>query len=160
MEQPCKALFLDRDGVVNIDKHYLYKIEEFEFVDGIFELCHKYQNAGYLIFIITNQSGIGKKMYTQNDFDIITNWMVTEFKKEAITISEVFYCPHDPEESGPCDCRKPSPKMILDAATQYKIDLSDSVLIGDKISDIEAGKNSGIGTSILIKTNILTKALL
>ena len=140
-----KALFLDRDGVVNIDKVHVHKIEDFEFTPDIFKLAKRYQDKGYLIIIITNQAGIAKGLYTEEDFNILTKWMIEEFKKREITISKVYHCPHHPDYTGPCDCRKPHPGMILKAIKDFDLDPSQCVLIGDKLSDIEAGQNAGIG---------------
>lgn len=147
-----KALFLDRDGVVNKEKNYLYKIKEFEFIDGVFEVSRYFQDRGYLIIIITNQAGIARGKYTKKDFNILTKWMIREFEKENIIISKVYYCPHHPEFSGKCECRKPKPKMILDAQKEFNIDLSQSILVGDKDSDIEAGINAGIVQNYLVNT--------
>lgn len=155
-----KALFLDRDGVVNKEINYAFRIEDFHFTNNIFRLCEKFQTAGYKIFIITNQSGISRGYYTEKDFIDITQWMVSRFLEKSISISKVYYCPHYPEISGPCECRKPNPGMIKQAETEFNIDLSNSVLIGDNISDIEAGKNAGIGTNILVPVNILPEFLL
>lgn len=139
-----KALFLDRDGVVNVEKNYLYKIKDFEFIDGIFDLCKHYQQLGYMIFIVTNQSGIARKYYSEEDFHLLTEWMIDEFKKRGIIINRVYYCPHHPEISGACSCRKPEPGMILQAQEEFDIDLADSLMIGDKERDIEAALNAGI----------------
>ena len=139
-----KALFLDRDGVINIEKNYLYKVDDFEFMDGIFDLCKYYQNLGYLIFVVTNQSGIARGYYTKEDFDTLTSWMIKEFAKKNIKITEVYYCPHHPDISGVCDCRKPNTGMFLDAAKQYNVDLKNSLMIGDKEKDIEAALNAGL----------------
>ncbi len=147
-----KALFLDRDGVVNKEKNYLYKIEDFEFIDGVFETCRYFQDKGYLIIIITNQAGIARGKYTEKDFEILTNWMLEEFRKENIRISKVYHCPHHPDFSGECECRKPKPKMILDAQREFDINLQNSILVGDKNSDIEAGINAGIYQNYLITT--------
>ena len=143
-----KAIFLDRDGVINIEKNYVFRISDFEFIEGIFDLCRKYQKEGYLIVVITNQAGIARGYYTEADFWELTNWMLSEFAKQGITISKVYFCPHHPDFTGECDCRKPNPGMILQAAKEFGIDLSTSVLIGDKDSDLQAGKNAGIGTLI------------
>jgi len=121
-----KALFLDRDGVVNKEKNYLYKIEDFEFIDGVFETCRYFQDKDYLIIIITNQAGIAREKYTENDFKILTEWMIKEFEKESIKISKVYYCPHHPDFSAECECRKPKPRMILDAQKEFDIDLKNS----------------------------------
>lgn len=147
-----KALFLDRDGVVNKEKNYLYKIEDFEFIDGVFETCRYFQNKGYLIIIITNQAGIARGKYTEEDFEFLTKWMLKEFDKNDIKISKVYHCPHHPDFSGECECRKPKSKMILDAQKEFDIDLENSILVGDKNSDIEAGINAGIHQNYLITT--------
>jgi len=147
-----KALFLDRDGVINKEKNYLYKIEDFEFIDGVFEICGYFQNRGYLIIIITNQAGIARGKYSEEDFEVLTKWMLNEFKKEGVEIAQVYHCPHHPDFSGECNCRKPNPGMILEAQKQFNIDLKNSILVGDKNSDIEAGINAGIKNNFLIDT--------
>ena len=145
-----KAIFLDRDGVINIEKNYLYKIEDFEFIDGVFESLKYCQDLGYKLFIITNQSGINRKYYSQKDFLTLTAWMNEEFLKNGIKIEQVEYCPHTPEEN--CDCRKPKTKMIDNILKNFKIDLNKSWLIGDKSSDILCAKNSGIKNTIQVKS--------
>ena len=144
-----KALFLDRDGVINIEKNYLYKIEDFEFIDGIFDLCRFFQKKGYKIFVVTNQSGIARGYYNQKDFDILTTWMIKEFKKENIVINKVYFCPHHPNISGDCKCRKPNSGMFVDADNDFKIDFENSVMIGDKQSDIDAAHKVGIKETYL-----------
>ena len=145
-----KALFLDRDGIVNVEKHFVYKIEDFEFIDGIFEFCRFFQDKGYIIFIITNQSGIARGYYTLNDYNILTRWMINEFNKQNIKITEAYHCPHLPEITGECDCRKPKPGMILQAQKEFDIDLENSVVVGDNLRDIETGFNAGVKTNYLI----------
>ncbi len=147
-----KALFLDRDGVINKEKNYLYKIEDFEFIDGVFETCKYFQDREYLIVIITNQAGIARGKYTEVEYQILTNWMINEFEKKGIKISKVYHCPHHPEFSGECECRKPKPKMILDAQKEFDIDLANSILVGDKNSDIEAGIKAGVKMNYLVET--------
>lgn len=144
-----KALFLDRDGVINVEKNYVYRIEDFEFIDGIFELCHKYIDEGFLIFVITNQAGIAKGFYSVDDFLKLTDWMIAQFQKLGITIKKVYYCPHHPDVDVSCECRKPNPGLILQAANEFDLDLSQCVLIGDKESDLQAGRNAGIKESNL-----------
>jgi D-glycero-D-manno-heptose 1,7-bisphosphate phosphatase len=139
-----KALFLDRDGVINEEIHHLFKVDDFVFIAEIVEICHFYINHGFIIIVITNQAGIAKGLYSEADFASLTKWMIDEFSKRGITIEKVYHCPHHPEYTGECDCRKPKPGMIFQAQKEFDIDLSQSLLIGDKRSDIEAGLNSGI----------------
>ena len=151
-----KALFLDRDGTINIEKDYVYKIEDFEFIDGIFELIKSYQKQEFLIFIITNQAGIARGFYTENDYAILTNWMLKQLELQGIKITKVYHCPHHPEITGKCKCRKPNPGMILGAIQEFNINPVNSVLIGDKKSDILAGKNAGIKKNFYIQ-DVLAK---
>jgi D-glycero-D-manno-heptose 1,7-bisphosphate phosphatase len=110
-----KALFLDRDGVINIEKEYLYKIDDFEFIEGIFSTCKYFQDKGYLLIVITNQAGIARGKYTENDLKLLNQWMVQQFSNRGVLISNVYYCPHHPKFTGECDCRKPNPGMIYQA---------------------------------------------
>ena len=137
-----KVLFLDRDGVINEDYGHVYQIEKFDFIPSIFDICKKYQSDGYKIIVISNQAGIAKGLYTKKDLDILDKYMKDEFAKKGIEILDSFYCPH--KDSDNCMCRKPKPGLILEAEKKYNIDLSRSLLIGDKISDLEAGHNAGI----------------
>ena len=139
-----KALFLDRDGVINADRGHVYLKEHFEFLPGIFETCRKYASSGYLIIIVTNQAGIAKGIYTESDFNLLTEWMVNQFSNEGIKISKVYHCPHHPEITGPCNCRKPEPGMIVKAVSEFDLDISECVMIGDKESDLEAGRRAGM----------------
>ena len=143
------ALFLDRDGVVNIEKNYLHKVEDFEFIDGIFELCQKYQNLNYLIVVVTNQSGIARGYYSEDEFEKLTIWMIETFKKQGIAITDVYHCPHHPDISGPCSCRKPEPGMLLEAAKKHDIDLKHSLLVGDSERDITAAHRAGLEETYL-----------
>ena len=147
--EKSKALFLDRDGVINVEKDYLYKIDDFEFVDGIIELCKHYQSTGYKIFVVTNQSGIVRGYYTEDDFRILSDWMLKEFSKNGVMIDKVYHCPHHPDISGECSCRKPNPGMLLSAKNDFNIDLSKSIIIGDKEKDVEAGLNAGLSETYL-----------
>ena len=151
-----KALFLDRDGVINEDSGYVHKPEQFRFIDGIFELCHAAQKAGYLLIVLTNQAGIARGYYTEADFHQMNDWMLAEFKKNGVNISAVYYCPFHPEhgtgeyKQDSFD-RKPNPGMIFKARDKFNIDLTTSVLIGDKDSDIEAGHRAGVGKLIFLR---------
>ncbi|MEN8116339.1 MAG: HAD family hydrolase [Bacteroidota bacterium] len=151
-----KALFLDRDGTINIEKNYVFRIEDFQFQPGIFELIKNYQNKGFLIFIITNQSGIARNFYSESDYQQLTSWMLTQFETEGIKITKVYHCPHHPKITGSCNCRKPNPGMILQAKNEFNINTEQSVLIGDKKSDILAGENAGIGKNLYIQDLLTT----
>lgn len=148
-----KALFLDRDGVINVDHGYVNKIQDFTFNENIFELIHLFIKNNYKIFIVTNQSGIGRGYYTLDDFKTLTTWMLKEFEKENIKIEEVKFCHHAPEVK--CNCRKPSSGMIDEILKDYKIDLEASWMIGDKQSDIDLAHNSNIKNSIAIGDRVI-----
>tara|TARA_R110002095_G_scaffold210950_1_gene198617 strand:- start:3949 stop:4533 length:585 start_codon:yes stop_codon:yes gene_type:complete len=157
LSSPEKSLFLDRDGVINKEKHYLYQIEDFEFVEGIFELCQAAIQSGYCLIIVTNQAGIARGYYTEQQFHDLMTWVVNEFAKRDIAITDVFYCPHHPTQGTDhyrinCACRKPKPQMLLDAAKKHNLNLSESILIGDKLSDIKAGQAARLKTTALAGT--------
>ncbi|NTU58006.1 MAG: HAD family hydrolase [Chlorobiaceae bacterium] len=144
------ALFLDRDGVINIDHGYVYRKEEFEFVDGIFDLVSKAHNAGYLVIVVTNQAGIGRGYYTEADFHELMNWVCDEFKRHGGQIDAVYFCPDHPEHGigayrRESHYRKPGPGMLLQAASDFDIDMDRSIMIGDKPSDMVAARTAGVG---------------
>jgi D-glycero-D-manno-heptose 1,7-bisphosphate phosphatase len=149
-----KALFLDRDGVINIDFGYVSSPDRFEYIDGIFTLCRSAVSKGYLLIVITNQAGIGRGLYSENDFNELTRVMEMRFKTEGCAITAVYHCPFHPEfgigkykvESF---YRKPNPGMILDAIEDHNISAEKSMLVGDKLSDIEAGMAANINRCIL-----------
>ena len=145
-----KAIFLDRDGVINKEVNYLFKIEDFEFIDGIFDTCLYFQNLGYAIIIVTNQSGIARKYYTESDYQIVTKWMLRQFEDNGIEILNVFHCPHGPDFT--CDCRKPKPGMFHKAKDKYNTDMEKSWLIGDNEIDVIAANAAGIENTILVRT--------
>jgi D-glycero-D-manno-heptose 1,7-bisphosphate phosphatase len=145
-----KTIFLDRDGVINKEINYLHRIEDFKFINGVFEACKYLINLGYKIVIITNQSGISRGYYTKNDFQILTDWMIDQFWQNDIKIMDIFYCPHLSDSN--CNCRKPKPGMLLEAKFKHDIDMQNSWLIGDKENDIIAANNSGITNTILVKS--------
>ena len=147
---PIKTIFLDRDGVINKEINYLYKIDDFEFIDGIFDACLYFQSLEYKIIIITNQSGISRGYYTENDYQKVTQWMLDQFKYKSINILDIFHCPHGPDST--CDCRKPKPGMFLKAKAIHNTDMEKSWMIGDKERDIIAANSAGIDNTILVRS--------
>ena len=142
-----KAVFLDRDGTINVEKHYLYRIEDFEFLPGVVAALRTLQQAGYLLIIITNQSGIGRGYYTEANFLKLNDWMVNKLKQEGVTIDDVYYCPHLPDAEveayrQDCGCRKPKLGMYRQAELDHNILLSQSYAIGDKIRDCAICKDT------------------
>jgi D-glycero-D-manno-heptose 1,7-bisphosphate phosphatase len=145
-----KTIFLDRDGVINKDKNYVYKVEDFEFIDGVFTACKYLLAQNYKIIIVTNQSGIGRGYYSEKDFDNINAWMLKQFRKNDVNILDVFHCPHIPEAN--CNCRKPKPGMFHEAKNKHSIDLEKSWMIGDSERDITAANLAGIKNTILVNS--------
>ena len=148
-----RALFLDRDGVINIDYGYVSRVEDFEFVPGVLDFIKTAQEKGYLPIVVTNQSGIGRGYYTVEAFERLTGYMLEKMREHGIVIdrSHVFHCPHAPDEG--CDCRKPKPGMLLSAKARFDIDMAQSVMIGDKESDTEAARRAGVGRTVLVEKN-------
>ena len=149
-----RALFLDRDGVINQDYDYVYRPEQIEFVDGIFELCRHAHSLGYLIFVVTNQSGIGRGYYKEDTFHHLMDWMGGVFQDQGCPIAQVYFCPYHPTEGvgqyrRESSLRKPKPGMILAAGEDFDLDLTCSVLVGDRHRDIEAGQAAGVGCNLL-----------
>lgn len=150
-----RALFLDRDGVINLDHGYTHRRESFEFMPGIFELARRATQGGHVLVVVTNQAGIGRGYYDEATFASLTEWMVDRFADEGAEIERVYFCPHHPEAlPGPyqvaCACRKPSPGMIQAACADLALDPAASLIIGDKAGDVQAGARAGIGTLVLV----------
>lgn len=142
-----KALILDRDGVINHDYGHVSNTTEFDFIDGIFEVCSYFLKLDFIIIVVTNQAGIGKKLYTIEQFQSLNKWMIKQFEEKGIVITKTYYCPHIPEDK--CNCRKPKPGMLIEAIREFNLEREKCILIGDKITDLEAGKSAGILTSML-----------
>jgi D-glycero-D-manno-heptose 1,7-bisphosphate phosphatase len=150
-----KALFLDRDGVINVNHGYVCTIDDFDFIDGIFDLVLRAIDLNYLIVVITNQAGIGRGFYSEEDFHSLNDWMCNKFELIGANIDRVYFSPFHPTDGRgkyrkDDFSRKPNPGMILEAELDFDIDLKSSLLIGDKISDIKAGLSAGIGKNILL----------
>jgi len=147
-----KAFFFDRDGVINRDFGYTYRIEDFTFNEGFFELFLHLKTLGYLTFVITNQSGINRGYYTQEDFTGLTKHMQAEILKVCGSVFDgVYFCPHAPEER--CECRKPKSGLLEQAFRDFAIDRERSWMIGDKESDLEAARAVGIVHGVLVNSN-------
>ncbi|WP_405355319.1 D-glycero-beta-D-manno-heptose 1,7-bisphosphate 7-phosphatase [Fusobacterium polymorphum] len=150
-----KAIFLDRDGTINVEKDYIYKSEDLVFEEGTIEALKTFKNLGYILIVISNQSGIARGYFTEEDLNIFNNNMNEILKRNGIEITEFYYCPHHPDGIGEykkvCECRKPNNKMIEDAIKKYNIAREKSYMIGDKTSDIGAGLKSNLKT-VLVKT--------
>lgn len=148
-----RALFLDRDGVINVDHGYVCSPEQTQFIDGIFELCRAATQRGFLNVVITNQAGIARGYYTEQEFKAYMDWMRSEFRKRDARLDAVYYCPHHPVHGQgdylrDCDCRKPKPGMILQAARDLDLDLAGSIFLGDSASDTAAAGAAGVGACI------------
>ena len=150
-----KAIFLDRDGTINVEKDYIYKSEDLVFEEGTIEALKTFKNLGYILIVVSNQSGIARGYFTEADLNIFNNNMNEILKKNGVEITEFYCCPHHPDGIGEykkvCECRKPNNKMIEDAIKKYNIDREKSYMIGDKTSDIGAGLKSNLKT-VLVKT--------
>ena len=144
------TIFLDRDGVINKEINYLHKIEDFEFIDGVFEACLFFQSLRYKIVIVSNQSGIYRGYFSEDDYQKITQWMLREFESKGINILDVIHCPHGPNSK--CSCRKPKPGMFFTAQKKYGIDMNHSWMIGDKETDIESANLAGINNTVLVRS--------
>ena len=155
-----KALFLDRDGVINFDYGHVFKVKDIKFINGIFDLVREAKKKGYLVIIITNQAGIAKKIYSDEEFNNLMKWIINEFHKRDAIIDDYFYCPYHPEfqelkyKTYKYD-RKPYPGMLIKAKWKYNIDMQKSIFIGDKITDMIAGEKANIGKLIYTYLKVL-----
>ena len=150
-----KAVFLDRDGVINVDHSYVYRVEDFDFIEGIFEFCWHAKSLGYKLIVVTNQSGIGRGYYSEDDFSKLTDWMKQQFTVNQCEIDAVYFCPYHPEKALPpylknSDWRKPAPGMLLQAIQDFDLNANQSIMIGDRETDMQAAEAAGIGRKILL----------
>ena len=155
-----KAAFFDRDGVLNVDKSYLYKIEDLEWIDGAKEALTYLTQQGYTVFVVTNQSGIARGYYTVDDMNRLHEFMAQQVAAAGGEIEKFYYCPHLPEGkiaeyAIECDCRKPKPGLILRAFEEYDIDKDAAFLIGDKPRDVESAEAAGIKGYLFSGGNLL-----
>jgi D-glycero-D-manno-heptose 1,7-bisphosphate phosphatase len=152
-----RAAFIDRDGVINQERAYVHKPEDFVLIDGSVEALRRLQGAGYLLVVVTNQSGIARGLYSEADYDLLTQHMRTQLLDAGIKLDAVEYCPHLPDAPLEryrldCDCRKPRSGMIRRAIAALDIDASASILVGDRYTDIVAGRDAGVGRCFLVRS--------
>ena len=157
---PRPAVFFDRDGVLNVDVNYLYRVEDFAWIPGAQAAIKQYNNKGYFVFVVTNQSGVARGYYGEDDVNTLHNWMQTELAKIGAQIDDFFYCPHHPAGTVEpytvaCQCRKPQPGLLQAACDKWPVDKEQSLLIGDKLSDIEAAAAAGIRGCLFPGGNLL-----
>lgn len=150
-----KAAFIDRDGVINEERDYVHRIEDFHLLPGVVDGLALLQQAGYALVVVTNQAGIARGLYGEAEFAALTKHMLATLADAGVTIAAVYHCPHHPTAGlaayrRDCDCRKPRPGMLLAAAADLGLALGESVLVGDKRSDIEAGRAAGVPRCVLV----------
>jgi D,D-heptose 1,7-bisphosphate phosphatase len=154
----ARAAFLDRDGVINVDRAYVHQWSDFAFVPGSLDAMRRLNDAGYRLVVVTNQSGIARGYFDEAQYQALTRQMLAVFEERSIPRVAVYHCPHHPSGSvGPlsieCDCRKPAPGMILRAAEEQGLSLANSFLVGDKPSDIGAARRAGLGRAFLVASD-------
>ena len=152
-----RAIILDRDGVVNRDRGYVHRIEDFELLPAVVPALRRLSAGGYALAVVTNQSGLARGLFTLADYERLSRHMVAELARDGVAIEGVEYCPHLPNAAVAafrtvCGCRKPAPGMILTVAERLRLDLSRSVLVGDKLTDVLAGRAAAVGRCVLVRS--------
>ena len=145
-----RAVFLDRDGTLNVDKDYLSRPEQVEIIPGTRPALRRLMDAGFLLFIVTNQSGIGRGYYTLAQMHAVNERLCTELARDGVRFEKIYFAPEAPDQ--PSRGRKPSPQFLFDARDEFGLDLAQSYMIGDKLIDLECGWNAGVKRSILVRT--------
>jgi D-glycero-D-manno-heptose 1,7-bisphosphate phosphatase len=150
-----RAVFIDRDGTINVEKEYLYRTDDFAFIPGAPQAIRLLNEAGFLVVVVSNQSGVARGYYTEEDVQLLHRHIASQLEQSGARVDAWLYCPHHPAGRGsyalPCRCRKPLPGMLLEAAGRFDIDLASSIMIGDKLVDVEAGVAAGC-RSILVRS--------
>lgn len=154
-----KAVFFDRDGVINIDTGYVHKIEDFIFIDGVIDAIAYLKSKGYLCILVTNQSGIARGYYTEHDFHKLCSYMQDTLASKQASFDGIYYCPHHPDASiiqykVNCECRKPKSYMFEKAIIEHNIDVTQSIMIGDHASDLQAASKVNIANLILVGNHL------
>ena len=151
-----KAVFLDRDGTINVDYGYVHQIDDFHFIDGVIDALLQLKKKGYLLVLVTNQSGIARGYFSEEQFLQLTEWFDWSLADRGVDFDGIYYCPHHPEGQGEyredCDCRKPKAGMFTQAIADLNIDPAQSIMVGDKLEDLLAAENAGVKTKILVRT--------
>src|SRR5215475_12260766 len=152
---PTRALFLDRDGVVNAEVGYLHRIEDVQFVPGIFSLCRAAMRLGYKLVVVTNQAGVARGLYTEEDFEVLMQWMREALRAEGVELAAVYHCPYHPEHGvgryrREHEDRKPGTGMLRRAMNDLGVSLTESVMVGDRCSDVAAANNAGLRQAFLV----------
>ncbi|MBU5377943.1 MAG: D-glycero-beta-D-manno-heptose 1,7-bisphosphate 7-phosphatase [Pantoea sp.] len=157
MANKVPAVFLDRDGTLNVDHGYVHEIDNFQFIDGAIEALQELKKMGFALVLITNQSGIARGMFSEDQFMQLTEWMDWSLADRDVDLDGIYFCPHLPDAPveayrQACDCRKPHPGMLLSAQKHLDIDMAASYMVGDKTEDVLAGKAAGVGTNVLVRS--------
>lgn len=155
MTHSISAIFLDRDGTINTDKGYVHKVDDFQFINGVIEAMQELKKMGSALVVVTNQSGLARGLFNEEQFIRLTKWMDWSLANRNVNLDGIYFCPHYPHAvvkalNQECDCRKPKPGMLLDAQRHLHIDMSSSYMVGDKLDDMLAGKAAGVGTQVLV----------
>ncbi|CAO95967.1 D-glycero-beta-D-manno-heptose 1,7-bisphosphate 7-phosphatase [Erwinia tasmaniensis] len=157
MADKVPAIFLDRDGTINVDHGYVSEIDNFEFIDGVIDAMRELKQMGFALVLVTNQSGIARGMFSEDQFMQLTEWMDWSLADRDVDLDGIYFCPHHPEGvtetfKQSCDCRKPQPGMLLTAQQELNIDMSASYMVGDKIEDMQAAAAAGVGKKVLVRS--------
>ncbi|SLM64315.1 MULTISPECIES: D-glycero-beta-D-manno-heptose 1,7-bisphosphate 7-phosphatase [Dickeya] len=157
MASRVPAIFLDRDGTINVDHGYVHEIDQFQFIDGVIDALLELKQMGYALVLVTNQSGIARGKFSEAQFETLTEWMDWSLADRGVDLDGIYYCPHHPdagegEYRQHCHCRKPQPGMLLDAQQHLHIDMTASYMVGDKVEDMLAAQAAGVGTKVLVRT--------
>ncbi|PLV57304.1 D-glycero-beta-D-manno-heptose 1,7-bisphosphate 7-phosphatase [Erwinia sp. E602] len=157
MANKVPAVFLDRDGTINVDHGYVSEIDSFEFIDGAIDAMRELKAMGFALVLVTNQSGIARGMFSEDQFMQLTEWMDWSLADRDVDLDGIYFCPHHPEAiveelRQRCECRKPQPGMLLSAQQELNIDMAASYMVGDKIEDMQAAAAAGVGKKVLVRS--------
>ncbi|MTD40925.1 D-glycero-beta-D-manno-heptose 1,7-bisphosphate 7-phosphatase [Erwinia sp. CPCC 100877] len=157
MAKNVPAIFLDRDGTINVDHGYVHEIDQFQFIDGVIDAMRELKAMGFALVLVTNQSGIARGIFSEAQFEQLTEWMDWSLADRGVDLDGIYYCPHHPDGKveafrQQCDCRKPLPGMLVSARDFLHIDMAASYMVGDKLEDMQAAAAAGVGNKVLVRT--------